>query len=62
MTEDTQPGRRSERFQGRTWVTGHRAGESTTDSRLLDNRGPSDWVHTDPWRVVTAAPLPSSRG
>src|SRR4051812_29379464 len=23
---------------------------STTDQRLLDNRGPSDWVHTDPWR------------
>ncbi len=25
---------------------------STTDQRLLDNRGPSDWVHTDPWRVL----------
>ncbi len=25
---------------------------STTDSRLLDTRGPSDWVHTDPWRVL----------
>jgi uncharacterized protein (TIGR00730 family) len=24
---------------------------STTDQRLLDTRGPSDWVHTDPWRV-----------
>ncbi len=24
---------------------------STTDQRLLDSRGPSDWVHTDPWRV-----------
>jgi uncharacterized protein (TIGR00730 family) len=23
----------------------------TTDERLLDNRGPTDWVHTDPWRV-----------
>jgi uncharacterized protein (TIGR00730 family) len=23
----------------------------TTDQRLLDTRGPSDWVHTDPWRV-----------
>jgi uncharacterized protein (TIGR00730 family) len=42
----------SERVQGRTWVTGDRAGESTTDQRLLDNRGPSDWVHTDPWRVL----------
>ncbi|MDP9460965.1 MAG: TIGR00730 family Rossman fold protein, partial [Actinomycetota bacterium] len=25
---------------------------STTDQRLLDVRGPSDWVHTDPWRVL----------
>ena len=26
--------------------------ESTTDQRLLDSRGPSDWLHTDPWRVM----------
>ncbi|MCW2742065.1 MAG: hypothetical protein JWR45_2487 [Blastococcus sp.] len=25
---------------------------STTDQRLLDLRGPTDWVHTDPWRVL----------
>jgi uncharacterized protein (TIGR00730 family) len=25
---------------------------STTDQRLLDSRGPADWVHTDPWRVL----------
>ncbi|UNO40077.1 TIGR00730 family Rossman fold protein [Streptomyces sp. MST-110588] len=24
----------------------------TTDQRLLDTQGPSDWVHTDPWRVM----------
>jgi uncharacterized protein (TIGR00730 family) len=24
----------------------------TTDQRLLDQRGPHDWVHTDPWRVL----------
>lgn len=24
----------------------------TMDQRLLDSRGPSDWVHTDPWRVL----------
>ena len=24
----------------------------TTDQRLLDARGTSDWVHTDPWRVL----------
>ena len=27
-------------------------GGSTTDQRLLDKRGPTDWVHTDPWRVL----------
>jgi hypothetical protein len=25
---------------------------TTTDQRLLDRRGPSDWVHADPWRVM----------
>jgi uncharacterized protein (TIGR00730 family) len=29
-----------------------RTEDSTTDQRLLDSRGPSDWVHTDPWRVL----------
>ncbi|MEV0849360.1 TIGR00730 family Rossman fold protein [Streptomyces sp. NPDC049954] len=24
----------------------------TTDQRLLDSRGGTDWVHTDPWRVM----------
>ncbi|UQA93266.1 LOG family protein [Streptomyces halobius] len=24
----------------------------TTDQRLLDTEGPSEWVHTDPWRVM----------
>ncbi|GAA3054055.1 LOG family protein [Streptomyces glomeratus] len=26
--------------------------KSTTDQRLLDERAPNDWVHTDPWRVL----------
>jgi uncharacterized protein (TIGR00730 family) len=26
--------------------------KTTTDQRLLDRRGPSEWVHTDPWRVM----------
>ena len=25
---------------------------STTDQRLLDSRGDTDWVHMDPWRVL----------
>ncbi len=31
----------------REWVD-----SGTTDQRLLDTWGPSDWVHTDPWRVM----------
>ena len=30
---------------------------TTTDARLLDRRGPTDWVHTDPWRLVTDTPM-----
>jgi uncharacterized protein (TIGR00730 family) len=26
--------------------------DSTTDQRLLDTRGSTDWVHADPWRVM----------
>src|SRR5688500_18526635 len=25
---------------------------TTTDQRLLDTRGPTDWLHADPWRVM----------
>jgi uncharacterized protein (TIGR00730 family) len=25
---------------------------TTTDQRLLDNAGPADWLHADPWRVM----------
>src|ERR1700712_1560517 len=25
---------------------------TTTDQRLLDSRGHTEWVHTDPWRVL----------
>jgi len=32
--------------------TAGRPDGSTNDQRLLDTRGPSDWVHTDPWRVL----------
>ncbi len=42
-----------EKFLGRIRLRGRRADEgSTTDQRLLDGPGPSDWVHTDPWRVL----------
>jgi predicted Rossmann-fold nucleotide-binding protein len=42
-----------EKVKGRIQLRGARAEDSTTtDQRLLDSRGPSDWVHTDPWRVL----------
>ncbi len=28
------------------------SGSSTTDTRLLDNQGSAEWLHTDPWRVL----------
>ncbi|MGL5817225.1 MAG: TIGR00730 family Rossman fold protein [Phycicoccus sp.] len=33
-------------------MRGSKVPRSTTDRRLLDSRGPADWVHTDPWRVM----------
>jgi uncharacterized protein (TIGR00730 family) len=27
-------------------------GSTTTDQRLLDTKGGTEWVHTDPWRVL----------
>ncbi|WP_148572717.1 TIGR00730 family Rossman fold protein [Nocardioides caldifontis] len=52
MTEE-----RFERTVGRVQLRGQQVkrstrGGSTTDQRLLDSRGPADWVHTDPWRVL----------
>jgi uncharacterized protein (TIGR00730 family) len=41
-----------ERQEGPVRRRGRQVKHSTTDQRLLDNRGPSDWVHTDPWRVL----------
>jgi uncharacterized protein (TIGR00730 family) len=41
------------RFKGPVLLRRKQADENgTTDQRLLDSRGPSDWVHTDPWRVL----------
>ena len=40
------------RRQGPATLRGDFIPKTTTDQRLLDRRGPSDWVHTDPWRVM----------
>jgi uncharacterized protein (TIGR00730 family) len=44
--------RRRIRRQGPALLRGEFIPQTTTDQRLLDRRGPSDWVHTDPWRVL----------
>ena len=54
-TDDQQNARLPERQRGpillrREQISGE---SSTTDQRLLDSRGTTDWVHTDPWRTVT---------
>ena len=42
----------AEKNRGRMVMRREQVQTSTTDQRLLDSRGPSDWVHTDPWRVL----------
>jgi uncharacterized protein (TIGR00730 family) len=49
--ENDQPPR-EEAHSGSTTLRGELVPNTTTDQRLLDSRGPSDWVHTDPWRVL----------
>jgi uncharacterized protein (TIGR00730 family) len=49
-TESTE--RVPEHYRGRTVMRRAQVDASTTDQRLLDSRGPTDWVHTDPWRVL----------
>lgn len=43
---------RDEHQRGPVILRGSQVKPGTTDQRLLDYRGPSDWVHTDPWRVL----------
>jgi uncharacterized protein (TIGR00730 family) len=53
MREDGRtPRGRREKHKGPTILRGAQVDLSTTDQRLLDSRGPTDWVHTDPWRVL----------
>ncbi|MGI3785862.1 MAG: TIGR00730 family Rossman fold protein [Janthinobacterium lividum] len=49
MTEPTQ----SKRYvQGAVVRGSAQHPGTTTDQRLLESRGTTDWVHTDPWRVL----------
>ncbi|WP_433327697.1 TIGR00730 family Rossman fold protein [Spirillospora sp. CA-294931] len=49
MTSELNPNKRR---QGPAMLRGRSVPQTTTDQRLLDDRGPSDWVHADPWRVL----------
>src|SRR6201997_3037366 len=51
MNVEPESGRRIRR-QGPAMLRGDFIPKTTTDQRLLDRRGPSDWVHTDPWRML----------
>jgi uncharacterized protein (TIGR00730 family) len=55
-TGQTDVRRRRTRHRGPIMLRGGEPDPSiqgtTTDQRLLDRRGPTDWVHTDPWRVL----------
>ena len=52
MSEASDGDRVPEHYRGREVMRRRQVGTSTTDQRLLDTRGPTDWVHTDPWRVL----------
>jgi uncharacterized protein (TIGR00730 family) len=51
MNVNSEPHGRVRR-QGPATLRGDQIPATTTDQRLLDRRGPADWVHTDPWRVL----------
>ena len=48
----TPAARPREKHRGPVVLRRGQVQRSTTDQRLLDSRGPTDWVHTDPWRVL----------
>jgi uncharacterized protein (TIGR00730 family) len=51
-TDDGDDADRTEVHKGPVTLRRHQIETSTTDQRLLESRGGSDWVHTDPWRVL----------
>src|SRR5829696_7595164 len=48
----TDPRGAERRIEGAIIRGGAQRETTTTDQRLLESRGASDWVHTDPWRVL----------
>jgi uncharacterized protein (TIGR00730 family) len=47
-----ESGKPLERRRGPVIMRRSQVPTGTTDQRLLDTGGPTDWVHTDPWRVL----------
>lgn len=52
MTRSEKHDRPTEKQRGPVTLRRSQVESATTDQRLLDTGGPSDWVHTDPWRVM----------
>jgi uncharacterized protein (TIGR00730 family) len=48
----TERVRRRTRRRGGVSMRPDLVGTETTDQRLLDRRGPTEWLHADPWRVL----------
>jgi uncharacterized protein (TIGR00730 family) len=44
--------RRRSYQKGPVTLRGQRVPSTTTDQRLLDSHGSTEWLHTDPWRVM----------
>src|SRR6187402_30740 len=52
VSPDPAPTGTPEKQRGPVTLRRGQVQPSTTDQRLLDSRGSTDWVHTDPWRVL----------
>jgi uncharacterized protein (TIGR00730 family) len=50
--QSINPDRPAQKSRGPIVLRRRQMQTSTTDQRLLDSRGSSDWWHTDPWRVL----------
>jgi uncharacterized protein (TIGR00730 family) len=50
--EPSNEGHPPEMHKGPVTLRRRQVETTTTDQRLLDTRGPTDWVHADPWRVL----------
>jgi uncharacterized protein (TIGR00730 family) len=46
------PASRPIKRKGPIFLRDEQVDRSTTDQRLLDSRGSTDWLHADPWRVL----------